>query len=217
MFTFLQSYSLNKIQHVNQWVLNRRQAGILLQRELSVWVYVWRWTHSPSDLAALCLSSRRWTPYDSGSCLRPCRRVWTRYPARSRTGRGPWRSSRLAWTGLRIREREGEEECSHLQFIQRDQGSDQRGVLPIPTGRFAPMTSFSEKEKSSRLLVKRQKALNSSNVMLCKTKCPFTSTLHCETFSQHSVFYFIFMNLSRRDLLPHVLPVDVIVLFVGVV
>lgn len=45
-----------------------------------------------------------------------------------------------------------------------------RRVLPIPTGRWAPVTSFTEKAKSSRLLVKRQKALNSSNVMLCKTK-----------------------------------------------
>lgn len=45
-----------------------------------------------------------------------------------------------------------------------------RQVLPIPTGRLAPVTSFTEKAKSSRLLVNRQKALNSSNVILCKTK-----------------------------------------------
>lgn len=45
-----------------------------------------------------------------------------------------------------------------------------REALPIPTGRLAPVTSFTEKAKSSRLLVNRQKALNSSNVILCKKK-----------------------------------------------
>lgn len=43
-------------------------------------------------------------------------------------------------------------------------------TLPIPMGRWAAATSFTEKAKSSRLLVKRQNALNSSKVMLCKTK-----------------------------------------------
>lgn len=43
-------------------------------------------------------------------------------------------------------------------------------VLPIPTGRLASVTIFTEKAKSSRLLVKRQKARNSSNVILCHTK-----------------------------------------------
>lgn len=45
-------------------------------------------------------------------------------------------------------------------------------ALPIPTGRLASVTIFIEKAKSSRLLVNRQKALNSSNVMLWKGNVP---------------------------------------------
>lgn len=45
-----------------------------------------------------------------------------------------------------------------------------REVLPIPTGRLASVTIFTENAKSSRLLVKRQKARNSSNVILCHTE-----------------------------------------------
>lgn len=41
-----------------------------------------------------------------------------------------------------------------------------REVLPIPAGRLASVTIFIEKAKSSRLLVNRQKDLNSSNVIL---------------------------------------------------
>lgn len=52
-------------------------------------------TTSPSDLAALCLSSHWWIPYDSGSCLHPCQRVWIQYPKRCPTTRDLWRSLQL--------------------------------------------------------------------------------------------------------------------------
>lgn len=45
-----------------------------------------------------------------------------------------------------------------------------RETVPMPTGRLASVTIFIEKAKSSRLLVNRQKALNSSNVILYKRK-----------------------------------------------
>lgn len=41
-----------------------------------------------------------------------------------------------------------------------------RETVPMPTGRLASVTIFIEKAKSSRLLVNRQKALNSSNEIL---------------------------------------------------
>lgn len=45
-----------------------------------------------------------------------------------------------------------------------------RETVPMPTGRLASVTIFIEKAKSSRLLVNRQKALNSSNAILYKRK-----------------------------------------------
>lgn len=85
-------------------------------------------------------------------------------------------------------------------------------LSPRPTGRLAPVTSFIEKEKSSRLLVNRQKALNSSKVMLCKKKAISLLVERRKRPFAPSDFH-----LPCWDLLPHVLPVGFIVCLVGVV
>lgn len=89
-------------------------------------------------------------------------------------------------------------------------------LLPIPTGRFAPVTSFTEKAKSSRLLVNRQKALNSSNVILCKKSLAIYLYVewHWMTISGN---FGVCFNLASWDFLSHVLPVGFIVFFIGIV
>lgn len=60
----------------------------------------------------------------------------------------------------------GKRSCTVYGGKKRQSVLTRKEVLPIPTGRFASVTMLIEKAKSSRLLVNRQKALNSSNVML---------------------------------------------------
>lgn len=58
-----------------------------------------------------------------------------------------------------------------------------RETVPMPTGRLASVTIFIEKAKSSRLLVNRQKALNSSNAILYKRKHDSWLSGHNKSYS----------------------------------
>lgn len=57
------------------------------------------------------------------------------------------------------------------------QDANVRETLLIPIGRLDSLIILIEKAKSSKLLVKRQKALNSSNVMLYERKKSLHSVL----------------------------------------
>lgn len=61
---------------------------------------------------------------------------------------------------------ENVEKCFDIMYYLKLKLLASRSVLPIPIGLLASLIIFTENAKSSRLLVKRQNALNSSKVML---------------------------------------------------